>query len=575
MAENIRKQRQMKYGISSAAGILILAGILVALNVIGTRLFVRADMTEGKEFTTSRPTRQILGKLDDIVTIKVFFSKKLPPQLATLQQQLEDMLKEYEVYSKGKVHVTTIDPASKPEYAQQAQSMGIPQLQMNLLEKDQYQVSNVYLGIGVQYGDKTQAIPVVQDVSNLEYDLTSAIVKVTRKDEKTVGLLTGSQERDPQKDLQSLQQALQDQYRVRPVNLNGGRTAVPDDINTLIVAGPKNVPEREKYQIDQYIMHGGKVIFLVDPITMNEQMGLQAYPASSGLDDILSFYGVGEKSALVLDLRNSMAQFAAGYLSYMTQYPLWPKVTKPGLNQQNPITSRLEGVTFPWTAPLEVKATLDPTQSKGIPATLGGAGSTQPNVKASILARTTDKAWTQSGRFDLNPQTAMMRMPGAKGETYPLAVALTGQFQSFYAGKPIPPKPVDAPPPSPDGKTPPPPPPSSEAEPPAVTSSPQTQMLVVGNSEFVTNTFLRMFPENTLFIQNAVDWMTLGNDLIAIRSRGATERPLKELSAGAKTAVKVGLTFGVPILVIAFGLLRGGLRRKNRERQVEAFRPAH
>jgi ABC-type uncharacterized transport system involved in gliding motility auxiliary subunit len=169
MTEMMRKQRQLKYGTSSIAAVIIVAGILVALNVISTKLFVRADLTESKEFTVSRSSKQILRKLDDIVNVKVFFSKKLPPQLATMEQQLTDLLKEYQVYSGGKVKVRFIDPASKPELAREAQSMGIPQLQMNLLEKDQYQITNVYLGIGVQYGDKTQAIPVIDDVSSLEY----------------------------------------------------------------------------------------------------------------------------------------------------------------------------------------------------------------------------------------------------------------------------------------------------------------------------------------------------------------------------------------------------------------------
>jgi ABC-type uncharacterized transport system involved in gliding motility auxiliary subunit len=198
--EMTKKQRRMKYGLSSAAAILIMAGILIAVNVIGGRLFVRADMTEGKEFTVSPATKQILRRLDDLVTVKVFFSKKLPPQLATLEQELGDILKEYQVYSGGKVQVRFIDPGEKPETGQEAQSMGIPQLQMNVMEKDQYQVTNVFMGIGVQYEDKTQAIPVVQDVGTLEYDLTAAIVKVTQKDDHTIGFLSGHQEKDLSKE---------------------------------------------------------------------------------------------------------------------------------------------------------------------------------------------------------------------------------------------------------------------------------------------------------------------------------------------------------------------------------------
>ena len=264
MSDPTLKRKRMQYGLSSAAAVLVVAGILIALNVIGQRLFVRADLTEGKEFTISPATKSILRKLDDLVTVKVFFSKKVPPQLTTLEQQLSDLLKEYQVYSGGKVQVRFIDPAEKPETAQEAQSMGIPQLQMNLLEKDQYQVTNIYMGIGIQYEDKVKSIPVVQDVGTLEYDLTAAIVKVMQQDEKTIGFLTGHQEKDLQRDYQGLKQDLDTRFTVRPVNLNGGRSPVPEDISCLIVAGPKNVSDREAYLLDQYIMKGGRAIFLLD-----------------------------------------------------------------------------------------------------------------------------------------------------------------------------------------------------------------------------------------------------------------------------------------------------------------------
>lgn len=567
MNEQTQKKRRLKYGLSSVAAVLVLAGILIALNIIGDRLFLRADMTEGKEFTVSPATKQILRRLDDLITVHVFFSSKLPPQLATLQQQLGDLLKEYQVYSGGKVQVRFIDPAEKPETQQQAQSMGIPQLQMNLLEKDQYQVANIYMGIGLQYLDKTQAIPVVQDVGTLEYDLTSAIVKLTQEKEKTIGFLTGHQERDLQKDYQGLKDVLSSAFSVRAVNLNSGRTPVPEDISCLVVAGPKNVPERDAYLLDQFIMRGGRAIFLIDPITMNEQMGLQAFPATSGLEDLLASYGVEIKSSLVLDARNAMASFAAGYFSYTTPYPFWPKVTQEGLDKESPITSRLEAVTLPWTAPLAMK--VQQASATGSPAADAPDGSPQPKVTGVVLARTTNKAWLQSGRYDLNPQSPTLRMAQPMGQMYPLAVALTGEFQSAFAGKPVPHLPSEG---TPAGMG---EPPAAPVDGPTLTASPTTQILVVGNSQFVSNTFLRTAPENILLFQNAVDWMTLGNELISIRSRGATERPVKELSAGAKTAIKLALTFGLPALVVAFGLLRGVLRRRGRERLVAMYRPAH
>ena len=155
----------------------------------------------------------------------------------------------------------------------------------------------------------------------------------------------------------------------------------------------------------------------------------------------------------------------------------------------------------------------------------------------------------------------MLARPGTPtGEQYPLAVALAGTFRSAYRETPVPPKPGAAV--------------AGVAETPR-TESPLTQILVVGNSQFCSNLFLRNFPENALFLQNAIDWMTLGGDLISIRSRGATARPIREVSDGVRTAVKIILTAGIPILVIVVGLTRAAVRRRQRVRLADAYRPAH
>jgi ABC-type uncharacterized transport system involved in gliding motility auxiliary subunit len=298
------------------------------------------------------------------------------------------------------------------------------------------------------------------------------------------------------------------------------------------------------------------VVFLLDAITLNEQMGLTAYPAQSGFEEILTAYGVNLKSSLVLDARNSTATFSQGFMAFTVPYPYWPRLSRPDLDSQNPVTSRLESLTLPWTAPLEVRTAIavpgGGTQEPADP-------SPQPDVTATILGRSTNKAWVQSGRYDLNPQAILTRPATPTGEQYPLAVSLTGKFQSAFAGKPVPPKPGAA-----DGAV----------ESP-LTESPLTQVLVVGNSQFCSNLFLHNFPENVLFLQNAIDWMTLGGDLISIRSRGATARPLREIPTGARTAVKLALTAGIPALVILVGVARATVRRRQRNRLVEIYGPTH
>jgi ABC-type uncharacterized transport system involved in gliding motility auxiliary subunit len=538
-------------GIYSATVVLLVALILVAANFVASRVLARADLTKDKEFTISKATRDVLRDLDDVVSINVYFSKRLPPNLATLKRNIDDILRGYQAYSRGKVRVAYVDPSSSPEDEQRMRFLGIPQVQLNVLEKDQLQVINGYMGIAILYADRHQAIPVVQDVGTLEYDLTAGILQVLSQKKRVIGYLTGNGAPELDKDFDSLNRLLAQTYEVRPIDLSQGRQPVAEDVNTLIVARPTQVPARVQWQIDQYLMRGGRVIFLVDPMRLDDRMGLaNPIPVNSGLEEMLAFYGVKLDRALVQDRQCENAGFSQGYIRYTVPYPLWPKIAGKGLSPENPITSRLDALVLPWCAPLEVLVA-EAAGGRGGPAPTPPASSPQANVTATVLARTSATAWLQKGRFDLTPPGPMQQVrPPETGQVYPMAVALTGRFQSFFAGKPVPMTPGDTT--------------AVAAGASAATESPETQVLVVGNSQMANSTFLSMFPGNQEFILNAVDWMTLGDKLIAIRSRGATDRPLKLGTGAGKLVFKYANTFGMAILVAIFGLVRFSVRRRAR-----------
>lgn len=539
----IGKQGRLAKGIYSATVVLLVLLILVVGNFVASRVLARIDLTHDHEFTISKATRDVLRGLDDVVTVKVYFSKKLPPNLATLRRNIDDVLRGYQAYSRGKVRVEYVDPSEKPEEEQKLRYLGIPQIQLNVLEKDQLQVINGYMGLAILYADRHQSIPVVQDVNTLEYDLTAGILQVLAKEKRVIGYLTGNGAPDLNKDYEALGRLLSQTYEVQPVDLGQGRQPVPEQINTLLVARPQAVPPRVQWQIDQYLMRGGRVIFMVDPIKLSEEMGLtNPMPVTSGLDDQLSSYGVKIEHALVQDRVNENAGFSTGYMRYSTPYPLWPKIMGKGLSDRNPITSRLDALVLPWCAPLQVVASIGDTTGKN---------SAQPDVRATVLARSSPGAWLQKGRFDLTPSGPFqMQRPPEKGESYPLAVALVGRFRSYFAGKPIPTTGDSTSSPTPAENK--------------IEESPETQMIVIGNSQFASSNFISMFPGNQNFILNAIDWMTLGDKLIEIRSRGAVDRSLKITSATGKALFKYLNTFGVAILIAVFGIVRFSMRRRAR-----------
>ena len=577
--------------------VLLVLAVLVVGNYVARQYFVRVDLTADREYTVSSATKGILEDLDDVVSVRAYFSEDLPPRLQQVRRQVADILDEYRSFGGGRVNVEWIDPAKDPEVEQQLRFLGIPQIQAQILEKDQLQVVNVYMGIGVSYADKRQGIPIVQDTYTLEYDLTSAILRVTLDEEKVLGFLAGHGE-DPDRQYQGIRQLLGEQYNVKVVDLDSGRRAVPEDVNTLIVAGPQNVPAREKYEIDQFIMRGGRAIFMIDAIRLDEQGGLRARPVVSGLEDLLAGYGVRIQKSLVRDSRfNSLAAFSQGFIQYTVPYPFWPKISGPFLSADHVTTNRLESLVLPWPAPLKLDVDVegdDPlivalkeeergrareldgsevikevpeadSAAAGTEETAGGeeAGGEGTAAKARILARSSPYSELQTGQFDISPdRNPLGSLMATLGKSYVMAVAIDGRFKSLYAGKPVP---------SADGEE---AGIDSTAEASKLAESPETQIIVLGTSFFIQDNFLSQFPENAVFFQNAVDDLTLGPELIGIRSRGATDRPLKELSDGGKTAVRTLVTLGPAVLVILLGVVRRIVRRQRRASIESALRSA-
>jgi len=565
--------------------IFIVAGVLALVNYVAQGRFFRLDLTENAQYTISDSTREIVAGFDDLVNVKIFFSRKLPPRMVNMENQISDLFDELAAYSDGNLRVEYIDPGDDPDLQQEAQNFTIPQVQLNIYEKDKAEVTAAYMGIGFQYGDRKAAIPIIQNLQSLEYDVASNLLKLTREEVETVGFLVGHEGPDIYEDAEygALRQELEKEYRVTMVDLTTGGD-VPPEVDTLVVAGLKTIlKEREKFEIDQFLMSGGRGIFLLDPIKINP--GLQGQPQPTNLDDLLAHYGVRVSRDLVIDSHNSMASFTRGYMRYSMAYPYWPRVHKSNLNRDNPVVNKLDGLTLPWCSQLrllttEVEEVAVPAgEEEAVPAdgeTADGVegedaviamvkqGGDVENVKGIVLATTTQFGSVLKKPFNLDPQQKFN--PTGTGR-YPLAVALTGTFTSFYREREIP-KPLTGEEDdqgldlsammNPSGPTPP------EEREPIIEESPATQIIVVGNALFAQSTYVAQFPGNGIFLLNAIDWATRGGDLIDIRSRAVIDRPLQELSSSKKTMVRFLNNIGISLLVVLFGLYRFYRRRKTR-----------
>ena len=541
--------KRIKHGGNTFALVVIIFGILALINFLSARRFIRADLTEDQRYTISNATKDVLGALDDIVTITAYFSTA-PAEVAQIRRNVRDMLDEYNAFSKN-LQIDFVNPANFDDaQKQELRFKGIPEVQINVYKQDKAEIANVYMGISISYSGKEEVLQVVQSTANLEYELTSTILKVTAKEAKTVGFLTGHGEFDiNDQNYQQFRQLLdkngQGQYNITPVSLQDGK-AVDNTVTTLVIAGVKQaLTEREKYELDQFIMRGGKAVFLVDPIQLQPGT-LQGTPLSTGLNDLLEHYGTKLGNNLLVDRRfHDNARFQRGFMTVFQPYRYFVKIVKPNFSTEHTITNQLETLTLPWTSSLEVI--------------------TKEGITATTLATTSESGQIVQGYYNLSPD---FPIPDAETQAYPVAVALEGKFKSFYADKEIPSVATDDTTSGADNEA---PVPTQDTEArTTITESAQTQIIVIGTAQFLT----QMRPDGINFFLNTVDWLTFGDALIGIRSQAITNRPLRDVSEIEKNLIKYLCIVGIPLLVVIFGLVRYFLKNRAK-RMVEAFSIRH
>jgi gliding-associated putative ABC transporter substrate-binding component GldG len=490
--------------------VALVLGILILVNFISVRVFTRIDLTKAGVFTLSEASKAIVRNLDDLVTVKAYFTEDLPAPYNNNRRTVLDMLNEYKAYSNGNLHYEFINPEGE-KTEREAQQAGIPPVQVQVLKEDKFEVKRAFLGLEFLYEDRKETIPVVQNLGSLEYDISSTIKRLTTRVKKRIGYTTGHQE-TPLTSLQRADRDLSAQYDLVPVDLSSSQTTIPQDLTALLVIAPQaKFSDTAKYQIDQYIMNGGKVAFLLNKMDVNLNAQYRvAQPVQLGLEDMLEHYGIRINSDLVRDRQcaNIAVRQQQGPFQFESQipFPYFPKAID--MDRSNPIMKDLHTIIFFFASSLDTT----PAAPKGL--------------KAEVLVRTSKQSGRQSGFVMIDP---FHNPPNELTEAnIPLAAVVSGSFTSFFEGKMPAPK---------------------------VTKSPDTRIIVVGDGDFMRDDFAGN-RDNMNFFANIVDYLADDAGLITIRSKNIAQPPLEEISDGTKKLLKYGDLLLPPLLVIGYGLLR-------------------
>lgn len=433
--------------LSWVASLLLLAALLLG-NAALARTSERVDLTQDRLYTLSDSTKAVLGRLTDPVRVRVYWDEKIPSDAKPVKQRLEGLLDEYAAASKGLLDVTWVrmDEAGLKEAGERS----IPQTEHSVLSTTSVSKVVAYEGISLSYESKVEKIGPLSQLSDdrrsyelnstLEYNLTAALQRISRTKKATVGVVREA----PPPFMQM--QGSPDRFTVLPTRLtqvygDGLRDKlnlddpVPGDVEVLVVLGPREWSEKRVYHLEQFLLRGGKVLLLLDPVDAAVGFGGQP-PAKSGLEAWLSSQGVSLADGCIAEYDPDHQGFApTGGGDYVGFAP-WVMIRADGLDQEvgalrgfAGALRNLDGALFYF--PAEILA--DPKKQSEVGRTL------------RVLARTTAFA---SRVPDVSAiQTAATSRPPMKDlDTRAVAVSLEGPFQSFWKGKPSPDDPPPAPP---------------------------------------------------------------------------------------------------------------------------------
>src|SRR3954451_18289551 len=298
-------RRKVASASNATAYVLLTIGAVVLVNLIGTRVFGRLDLTENHVYTLEPGSKAIVSNLPDYLTVKAYISKELPPELQSVARYTRDILDDYRTYSKGKLRFEVFDPTNDKKVEDEAGQCKVQKLQVQVMRSQKFEVGAYYLGICFQYQGKDEAIPQATQVEGLEYRISSLLKRMTQKKQK-LAATNGHGEAD----LQYLKHI--EEFDV--TNVNPSSAPIPDDVDAIIVPGPKQpFDDKGRREIDAFLMKGKGAIFMVDGMAMSaprtqgmppEMMAGQpkiGQPNDTGLNEVLEKYGFKVGQDFVLD----------------------------------------------------------------------------------------------------------------------------------------------------------------------------------------------------------------------------------------------------------------------------------
>ncbi len=581
-------------------------------------VLIHGDMVEriptitsinGLEYKLTTAIQKLNNKISALLNLKdkikviLFLSSSLKSvapliglnQIPEYPEKLKESIERLNTKNFGKLEYTYIDPSKEPSKEPLWKQYNLMQLQWPDLSEGNIPAGNGMIGLVMEYGEKVRKIPLLKvlrlpiigtqydlvDVNKLE-DIVNENLETLVNINQDLGYLTGHGtlsissfspmgQQNPEA-ISTFSRLISKTYSLKPIDLKD--QSIPDSLNCLVIARPtENFSDDELYQIDQALMKGTNLALFIDAfkeINPNNQQGFglnrgpNYVPLDTGLDKLLSHYGIHVKKSYVLD-ENSHKQRLPGNMGG-GERPIYfaPIIKNKNINHDLNFIRGIKGLIAVKISPLE----LDEAQIS------------KNNLNAVKLFTSSEKSWEIHKNISLNPMFLTPPPPDDEKQSFPLAYILEGEFPSYFAGKPIPEKKsqdenTDAQ----DKK-------ESTSEPAekrtkvdmskiksqgeTISKGKPAKIFLMASAEMLKDNVLD--PEgdspNDMLILNMIDTLNHRENIAVMRSKVLSFNPLNDTGTLTKTFVKTFNIAGLPVLLVFLGLIVW-LRRHSRKKQIQ------
>ncbi|MBZ4042477.1 gliding motility-associated ABC transporter substrate-binding protein GldG [Flavobacterium hibisci] len=540
--------------------------VLVVLNVLGSLFFYRFDLTKDKRYTLSETSLQIVKQVKNPLSVKIYMQGDLPADFRRLQQETRQLLEEFQAYNSNIVFEFVNPLENKDESEALTKSLfqkGLIPVNITVDDKGKQSQAMVFPWAVAVYNNREINIPllknrmgasttqkVIGSIQHLEYSIADAINKITKDKQKKVAIIKGNGEMNEIHIAKMLMQ-IRESYYIGPFTLdsvgkdpNGSLNALKKYDLAIIVKPTEAFSDEEKQVLDQFIMNGGKSLWLIDQVSAdmdslyNQAGATLAYPRDLNLNDMFFKYGFRINPDLVKDEQGSPIKLATGEQGSATQYQdfIWKFTPLVSPESKHPIVKNLGGIKFDFASPID-------TLKNG--------------VKKTVLLQSSPYSKKIGTPFEVNlgivsEQTSPKDYLN-KGNL-PMSVLLEGSFHSVFENRVL-----------------------AFKENSFLAKGKPTKMIVISDGDLARNQLdkNRMPVElgydqrsgnlydNKDFVMNCINYLLDDTGLINIRSKDLDLPLLDKEKVYENYTQTQFITIGLPILVLlVFGLLFTYIRKR-------------